>query len=59
MVTQPQLAKRQKKNSGSGLQGSSAAINIPNKKEGTVTHSQFARQRKKPALRDQDLLWAS
>ena len=60
MVTQLQLAKRQKKNSSRGLQELPSAINIPNNKEGMVTHPQLSRrQRKKPALTEQEFLWTS
>ena len=35
-----------------------STIDVPNNKEGTATQSQLTkRQRKNPALRDQDFLW--
>ena len=50
MVTQPKLAKRQKKNSDNGLQESPSAINIANNKEGTTERSGIFMAILKPTL---------
>jgi len=43
---------------GNGTCKLSSAIDVPNSKEGTATQLQLTkRQRKNPALRDQDFLW--